>query len=395
MNFSRCTMHSTSLTGNIDYADGGSARNSNVLTWPIHTFNELFDDPSDNPDPDIFEFLGYYAEYLVVDKRGYEAIPKEYARQELGFPNNPHIRLNEEVCKIIHDDSGAIVITSQNKIYRAKKVITTINPTLYLTTNIFQPSLYPDPDDFPFQQGEYQMIYYQFKERFWPNREFINIVYPVDEVGRCGWFQNYNKRLTRNNFEAIYTNLTDDAPNVLDGTEGVDRFNWRGKRSFILKCLIATDAVAALPNGLTKKAIVEDFLAPLEKAFPDYKPPERIYVPKLWAGYNVGRFLVGVKRGVTGDYRRDQFEQIGSGSIAPSGTQKCERFAGWVHGAWEAGILSASECLSDLHPYIDVEIPDTCTPLVGPNSRMPDPRGDMDSAMEDEDVWDEDDDDDE
>jgi len=367
---------------NIDYSDGGSAADSSVATWPINTFNSLYDYRWDNKEPWNYAFGGYYLEYIAVDERGLEAIPQTFAKKELKIEKNDNIFLGEEVCKVMHHEDQAIVITSSNKVFLASKVIPTLNPTLYLNEpinngvsprNLFQPALYESLEDFPFLLGNYTMIYYQFPSQFWENKEFINVVYPKDQVGKCGWFQNLSMYMTAHRFEDWYSNLDKDAPTILSENPGIDRFNWKGPDSYILKCLLTTSAMNELDEGLTQDVVLNDFLEPLRRKYQSFVEPKKVYIPQLFSGDNVDSFLVGIKEGV-GRAARDEFNNLGSRSIHVSGTQACEAWAGWMHGAWGGGILAATEALDDLHQDINITIPIDCVPLQPSHVRAKDPR---------------------
>jgi Flavin containing amine oxidoreductase len=140
--------------------------------------------------------------YFVNDERGFDFIPRNFQ----AIHSIP-VELGKRVTSIqynVQDDVYPALVTTidattSNCIeYRAKHVLSTLPIGVYESGAVTYdpPLLYPAA---PFKQQQYTKIFYQFKTKFWNDREFIVALKKRGNQGFCHHWQNldYRKRPTQ------------------------------------------------------------------------------------------------------------------------------------------------------------------------------------------------------
>ncbi|XP_024022040.1 polyamine oxidase 1 [Morus notabilis] len=260
-------------------------------------------------------------EFLVADERGYEHLLYKMAEDFLftsgGKILDSRLKLNKVVRELQHSRNGVTVITEDGSVYDADYVVLSVSIGVLQSDLIsFNPSL-PRWKTEAIQQCDvmvYTKIFLKFPYKFWPcgpGKEFF--IYAHERRGYYTFWQHMENAYPGSNI--LVVTLT----------------NGESKR------------VEAQPDGETLKEAMEV----LRNMFgPDIPDATDILVPR-W--YN-NRF----QRGSYSNYpiiTNDQdFHDIKTpvGRIFFTGEHTSERFSGYVHGGYLAGIGTGKALLEEM-----------------------------------------------
>ncbi|CAN1179779.1 Polyamine oxidase 1, partial [Linum perenne] len=110
--------------------------------------------------------------HFVADSRGFEVVVKYLAKQFLSsLTNDPRIRLNKVVRKIMYNDAGVEVMTEDGTKYRSKYVIMSVSLGVLQSDLIeFRPVLpmWKRIAIADFSMTVYTKIFLKFPYKFWP-----------------------------------------------------------------------------------------------------------------------------------------------------------------------------------------------------------------------------------
>jgi Flavin containing amine oxidoreductase len=135
--------------------------------------------------------------YFVNDERGFDYIPRNFQAIH-GIPVELGKRVTNIKYNVQDDGDGGVYpalvttidTTTNNCIeYRAKHILSTLPIGVYESGAVTYdpPLLHPNA---PFKQQQYAKIFYQFKTKFWDDREFIVALRKRGNQGFCHHWQN-------------------------------------------------------------------------------------------------------------------------------------------------------------------------------------------------------------
>ncbi|CAM0914139.1 unnamed protein product [Alopecurus aequalis] len=269
-------------------------------TQPLPTFDDFGDDV-----------------YFVADPRGYESVVYHVAGQYLrtdpktGAIVDPRVRLNTVVRDIVYSSSGVTVQTEDGKVYQADYVVISASLGVLQTDLIrFKPQLpsWKIMSIYQFDMAVYTKIFLKFPKRFWP--EGPNTEFFLYASGRRGYYpvwQQLEKQYPCSN--VLLVTVTDDESRRIEQQ----------------------------PDNQTMAEAVEV----LRKMFPREDVPDAtdILVPKWWSN----RFFKGTFSNWPIGVNRYEYDLIRApvGRVYFTGEHTSEKYNGYVHGAYLAGIDSA------------------------------------------------------
>ncbi|VAI93707.1 unnamed protein product [Triticum turgidum subsp. durum] len=255
--------------------------------------------------------------YFVADQRGYESVVYHVAGQYLktdrksGTVTDPRLKLNTVVREISYFPSGVMVRTEDNKVYRADYVIVSASLGVLQTDLIkFKPQLpsWKIVSIYQFDMAVYTKIFLRFPKRFWPEgagKEFF-----LYASGRRGYFPVWQQ------FEQQYP-----GSNVL--------------------LVTVTDDESRRIEQQSDNQTMAEAVAVLRKMFPGKDVPDatEILVPRWWSN----RFFKGSFSNWPIGVNRYEYDLIRApvGRVYFTGEHTSEKYNGYVHGAYLAGIDSA------------------------------------------------------
>ncbi|EAZ44485.1 hypothetical protein OsJ_29104 [Oryza sativa Japonica Group] len=268
-------------------------------TVPLPTFTDFGDD-----------------NYFVADQRGYEAVVYYLAGQYLEADKSGNIvdarlQLNKVVREISYSSTGVTVKTEDNSTYQADYVMVSASLGVLQSDLIqFKPQLpsWKILAIYQFDMAVYTKIFVKFPKKFWPEgagREFF--LYASTRRGYYGVWQEFEKQYPDAN--VLLVTVTDEESRRIEQQ----------------------------PDSQTKAEIMEV----VRSMFPDEDVPDAtdILVPRWWSDrFFQGSFSnwpIGVSR-----YEHDQL-RAPVGRVYFTGEHTSERYNGYVHGAYLAGIDSA------------------------------------------------------
>ncbi|EMS59492.1 Polyamine oxidase [Triticum urartu] len=255
--------------------------------------------------------------YFVADQRGYESVVYHVAGQYLktdrksGAIVDPRLKLNTVVREISYFPSGVMVRTEDNKVYRADYVVVSASLGVLQTDLIrFKPQLpsWKIVSIYQFDMAVYTKIFLRFPKRFWPEgsgKEFF-----LYASGRRGYFPVWQQ------FEQQYP-----GSNVL--------------------LVTVTDDESRRIEQQSDNQTMAEAVAVLRKMFPGEDVPDatEILVPRWWSN----RFFKGSFSNWPIGVNRYEYDLIRApvGRVYFTGEHTSEKYNGYVHGAYLAGIDSA------------------------------------------------------
>ncbi|VAI81476.1 unnamed protein product [Triticum turgidum subsp. durum] len=255
--------------------------------------------------------------YFVADQRGYESVVYHVAGQYLktdrksGAIVDPRLKLNTVVREISYFPSGVMVRTEDNKVYRADYVVVSASLGVLQTDLIrFKPQLpsWKIVSIYQFDMAVYTKIFLRFPKRFWPEgsgKEFF-----LYASGRRGYFPVWQQ------FEQQYP-----GSNVL--------------------LVTVTDDESRRIEQQSDNQTMAEAVAVLRKMFPGKDVPDatEILVPRWWSD----RFFKGSFSNWPIGVNRYEYDLIRApvGRVYFTGEHTSEKYNGYVHGAYLAGIDSA------------------------------------------------------
>eukprot|EP00267_Zea_mays_P048556 XP_020401135.1 polyamine oxidase-like [Zea mays] len=257
--------------------------------------------------------------YFVADQRGYESIIHSIGSSYLSTDGNGKLKdrrilLNKVVRQIAYNKQGVVVKTEDGSSYRADYVVVSTSLGVLQTDLIqFKPQLpfWKIAAIYSFDMGVYTKIFLKFPERFWP-------------VGEGKQFFMYAS--SRRGYYALWQSFEREYPgaNVLLATVTDDESRRIERQS----------------DDQTKAEVAEV----LRDMFPgaDVPGPDQIdiYVPRWWSD----RFFKGSYSNWPVGVSRYEYDQLRApvGRVYFTGEHTSERYNGYVHGAYLAGIDSAN-----------------------------------------------------
>ncbi|BAF24924.2 Os09g0368200 [Oryza sativa Japonica Group] len=268
-------------------------------TVPLPTFTDFGDDT-----------------YFVADQRGYESVVHHLAGQYLNADKSGNIadarlKLNKVVREISYSSTGVTVKTEDNSTYQADYVMVSASLGVLQSDLIqFKPQLpsWKILAIYQFDMAVYTKIFVKFPKKFWPEgagREFF--LYASTRRGYYGVWQEFEKQYPDAN--VLLVTVTDEESRRIEQQ----------------------------PDSQTKAEIMEV----VRCMFPDEDVPDAtdILVPRWWSDRffrgSFSNWPIGVSR-----YEYDQL-RAPVGRVYFTGEHTSERYNGYVHGAYLAGIDSA------------------------------------------------------
>ncbi|KAM0892723.1 hypothetical protein ACQ4PT_025575 [Festuca glaucescens] len=269
-------------------------------TQPLPTFNDFGDDV-----------------YFVADQRGYEAVVHHVAGQYLktdpksGAIVDPRLKLNTVVREITYSHSGVAVRAEDDKVYRADYVFVSASLGCLQTDLIrFEPQLpsWKTMSIYKFNMAVYTKFFLKFPKRFWP--EGPGTEYFLYASGRRGYYP-------------VWQQLEMQYPG-----------------SNVLLVTVSDDESRRIEQQSDEQTM-EEAMEVLRKMFPEKDVPEatEILVPRWWSN----RFFKGTFSNWPIGVSRYEFDLIRApvGRVYFTGEHTSEKYNGYVHGAYLAGIDSA------------------------------------------------------
>ncbi|CAM0914140.1 unnamed protein product [Alopecurus aequalis] len=255
--------------------------------------------------------------YFVADPRGYESVVHHVAGQYLrtdgasGAIVDPRLKLNTVVCEITYFPSDVAVRTEDNKVYWADHVVVSASLGILQSDLIrFTPQLpsWKVMSIYQFNMAVYTKIFLKFPKRFWP--EGPGTEFFLYASGRRGYYpvwQQFEKQYPGSN--VLLVTVTDDESRRIEQQ----------------------------PDNQTMEEAVEV----LRKMFPREDVPDAtdILVPRWWSN----RFFKGSFSNWPIGVNRYEYDLIRApvGRAYFTGEHTSEKYNGYVHGAYLAGIDSA------------------------------------------------------
>ncbi|CAN1846060.1 Polyamine oxidase 1 [Linum perenne] len=256
--------------------------------------------------------------HFVADSRGFEVVVKYLAKQFLSsLTNDPRIRLNKVVRKIMYNDAGVEVMTEDGTKYRSKYVIVSVSLGVLQSDLIeFRPVLpmWKRIAIADFSMTVYTKIFLKFPYKFWP-------------TGPGTEFFLYTH--IQHGYYPIWQHLE----NVYPGSN-------------ILLVTVHHDESRRIEQ-LADEAVVAEAMSVLRNMFGDDIPEaESVLVPKWWSD----RFYKGSYSNWPDGYSRKRHShlQAAVGRVYFTGEHTHERYFGWVPGAYLAGIATAKNLMGTI-----------------------------------------------
>lgn len=253
--------------------------------------------------------------YLVADQRGYVHLVHQLAKEFLKYQGDdlvdPRVKFNKVVNYIEYTSDGATVKTEDGSVYSTKFVI------LSVSLGVLQSNLITYKPDLPywkletiftFDMAVYTKIFLKFPYTFWPvgpGTEFF--IYVDDKRGYYNLWQHLETEYPGSNI--LFVTVTDDESRRIEQQSDEE----------------------------TKKEI----MVVLHKIFGPHIPEiEDILVPRWWKNpYFLGTFTNWPIGASTSDFDR---MKAPIGRLYFTGEHTDEKFNGYVHGAYLAGIATAN-----------------------------------------------------
>uniref|UniRef100_A0ACD5UKN0 Uncharacterized protein n=1 Tax=Avena sativa TaxID=4498 RepID=A0ACD5UKN0_AVESA len=255
--------------------------------------------------------------YFVADQRGYESVVYHVAGQyletdpESGAIVDPRLKLNTVVREIAYFPSGITVRTEDDMVYRADYIIVSASLGVLQTDLIqFKPKLpsWKIAPIYQFDMAVYTKILLKFPKRFWP--EGPGTEFFLYASGRRGYYpvwQQLEKQYPGSNM--LLVTVTDDESRRIEQQ--------------------------------SDNQTMAEVVGVLRKMFPGKEVPEatEILVPRWWSN----RFFKGTFSNWPIGVSRYEFDLIRApvGRVYFTGEHTSEKYNGYVHGAYLAGIESA------------------------------------------------------
>ncbi|KAG2559514.1 hypothetical protein PVAP13_8NG299401 [Panicum virgatum] len=256
-------------------------------------------------------------EYFVADHLGYETVVHYLAGQYLktdssGKIVDPRLLLNKVVVtEISYSSSGVSVRTEDKSVYKADYVMVSTSLGVLQTDLIhFKPKLptWKILVIYQFDMAVYTKIFLKFPKRFWPvgkGKEFF--LYASTRRGYYAAWQQLEKQYPGAN--ALLVTVTDEESRRIEQQS----------------------------DNQTKAEIMEV----LRKMFPGEDVPDAtdILVPRWWSD----RFYKGTYANWPVGVSRYEVDQLRApvGRVYFTGEHTSDKYTGYVHGAYLAGIDSA------------------------------------------------------
>jgi len=255
-------------------------------------------------------------EYFVADHLGYETVVHYLAGQYLktdssGKIVDPRLLLNKVVTEISYSSSGVAVRTEDKSVYKADYVMVSTSLGVLQTDLIhFKPKLptWKILVIYQFDMAVYTKIFLKFPKRFWPvgkGKEFF--LYASTRRGYYAAWQQLEKQYPGAN--ALLVTVTDEESRRIEQQS----------------------------DNQTKAEIMEV----LRKMFPGEDVPDAtdILVPRWWSD----RFYKGTYANWPVGVSRYEVDQLRApvGRVYFTGEHTSDKYTGYVHGAYLAGIDSA------------------------------------------------------
>uniref|UniRef100_A0ACD5WPA4 Uncharacterized protein n=1 Tax=Avena sativa TaxID=4498 RepID=A0ACD5WPA4_AVESA len=269
-------------------------------TLPLPTFDNFGDDV-----------------YFVADPRGYESVVYHVAGQylktdpESGAIVDPRLKLNTVVREITYFPSGVKVRTEDNEVYRTDYILVSASLGVLQTDLIrFKPQLpsWKIVSMYQFDMAVYTKIFLKFPRRFWP--ETPDTEFFLYASGRRGYYP-------------VWQQLEKQYPG-----------------SNVLLVTVTDDESRRIEQQSDNQTMVEA-VEVLRKMFPGKDVPEatEILVPRWWSN----RFFKGTFSNWPIGVNRYEYDLIRApvGRVYFTGEHTSEKYNGYVHGAYLAGIDSA------------------------------------------------------
>ncbi|KAI5065858.1 hypothetical protein GOP47_0018482 [Adiantum capillus-veneris] len=268
------------------------------------------------PNP-TFDYYGD-SEYFVCDKRGYSYLPEQLAREFLKHDNEKFIdsrlKLQKVVRQIKYSPHGVHISTEDNSTYHASYAILSVSLGVLKSRLItFKPDLpyWKIKTFYQFDMSIYTKIFLKFPYKFWPTgpgTEFF--LYADDKRGYYPFWQHLENEYPGANI--LFVTVTDDEARRIEQQS----------------------------NKVTKEEIMEI----LKKLFGEGIPEaEDVLVPRWWKNRFYGGSYTNWPIGVSGaDFDR---MKVPVGPLYFTGEHTSEKFNGYVHGAYLAGIATAETLL--------------------------------------------------
>ncbi|CAN1179777.1 Polyamine oxidase 1 [Linum perenne] len=256
--------------------------------------------------------------HFVADSRGFEVVVKYLAKQFLSsLTNDPRIRLNKVVRKIMYNDAGVEVMTEDGTKYRSKYVIMSVSLGVLQSDLIeFRPVLpmWKRIAIADFSMTVYTKIFLKFPYKFWP-------------TGPGTEFFLYT------HIQRGYYPIWQHLENVYPGSN-------------ILLVTVPHDESRRIEQ-LGDEAVVAEAMSVLRNMFGDDIPEaESVLVPKWWSD----RFYKGSYSNWPDGYSRKRHShlQAAVGRVYFTGEHNQKRYFGWVPGAYLAGIATAKNLMGTI-----------------------------------------------
>ncbi|XP_066398685.1 polyamine oxidase 7-like [Miscanthus floridulus] len=257
--------------------------------------------------------------YFVADQRGFESIIHSIGSSYLSTDGNGklsdrRILLNKVVRQIAYNKQGVVVKTEDGSSYSADYVVVSTSLGVLQTDLIkFTPQLpfWKIAAIYRFDMGAYTKIFLKFPTKFWPvgeGKQFF--VYASSRRGYYGMWQSFEREYPGAN--VLLVTVTDDESRRIEQQS----------------------------DNHTKAEVAEV----LRDMFPDADVPAPdeidIFVPRWWSN----RFFKGSYSNWPIGVSRYEYDQLRApvGRVYFTGEHTSERYNGYVHGAYLAGIDSAN-----------------------------------------------------
>ncbi|MCO5553578.1 hypothetical protein L7F22_007101 [Adiantum nelumboides] len=258
----------------------------------------------------------YYGddEYFVADKRGYVHILHELAKDFLKHNNNSitdsRLELKKVVTNITYSSHGVKVETEDHSVFSAKYAI------LSVSLGVLKSSLIKYTPDLPywkiktfyqFDMTIYTKIFLKFSQTFWPTGPGTDFfLYADGKRGYYPFWQHLDNVYPGSNI--LFVTVTDDESRRIEQQ----------------------------PDNMTK----EEIMGVLRKMFGEGIPDaSEILVPRWWKNRFYGGSYINWPIGVS----ESDFDRMKApvGPLYFTGEHTSQRFNGYVHGAYLAGIATA------------------------------------------------------
>mmetsp|Transcript_1516 Transcript_1516/g.2129 ORF Transcript_1516/g.2129 Transcript_1516/m.2129 type:complete len:555 (+) Transcript_1516:82-1746(+) len=306
---------------------------------------------------------------FVVDDRGFEHIAVEYAAELKTSP-----QLAKEVYLVEWDDIRDDAELSPGKVsafdyvteacyrYNAKKVISTVSVgVLENRPDLFSPNLpTAKMDSNPFKMGVFCKVYFQFPEKFWGDKEVINMAVSDRNQGKCNVW--YNLDLFKPGSNILFCMITDE----IVGEMGIDSDFFYLDESML-------DGILEPLRNIYGSA----YVSPLAQYYPNW-PND------AWTYGSFEKWQLGRKLSEYEIFAAPLENKKGMNVVHFSGSATCRRYDGWVHGAFFSGERTANYVLEELGVQVGDDIWSACDWEDGWDDEEDDWEDDWDGVEEEE-----------